>query len=96
MADVSKLFNQFAGRSISVIEKQVTWKGMPRNVATINLADPLVKEITDFAKAAGFDRVRMLTPDTVTTRDARMDRVNVHAEKGADGQWRVAAGFRIG
>lgn len=96
MSDVSSIFNRFAGRSIDVIEKQVTWKGAPRTVATVNLADPLVKEITDFAKAAGYDRVRLLTPDTIVTRDVRMDRVNMRAEKGADGKWRVGAGFKVG
>lgn len=100
--DVSKLFNQFAGKEIPMKEEEKTYTrrrtGETVTYTQVSLADdndPTVKAMADHAKANGLS-LRLWWPGMFGTMDFRTNRVNAHIEKAADGKWRVEREFRLG
>ncbi len=94
--DVSDLFNKFAGREVPMKEEPFTIRGKTyTQVRLANDKDPTVEEMRDEAKSHGLS-LRVWWPGTAGTADFRMDRVNAHIEKAADGKWRVTNRFDLG
>lgn len=99
--DVSKMFNQFAGKEVPMVEEDIEmdFKHLGKITFTeVRLADQndaTVKAMADHAKANNLN-LRLWWPGTVGTMDFRMNRVNANIEKGDDGKWRVSKDFRLG
>lgn len=94
--DVSAMFNKFAGREVPMKEEPYVYDG--QTYTRVKLADPndpTLQEMRDAAKANGL-KMRVWWPGVAGTCDFRMDRVNAHIEKEADGKYRVSKRFNIG
>lgn len=95
-ADVTALFNQFAGREVPMREDSFTFKG--REYKQLDLADrndATVRELEQHAKDNGLS-LRLWWNGVAGTADYRLDRVNAHIEKEADGKYRIAPRFTLG
>ena len=93
--DVSSIFNKFAGREVSVTENPRQAYGHTYLCPSIDQGDAVIKEINEEAEKHGlFTRVWL--PQSAGTDDIRMNRLNVHIEKEADGKYRIQKGFRLG
>jgi hypothetical protein len=86
--DLTKLFNKFAGKEISVQEIEADFFDVDPN-------DKTVQAMENLAKANGLT-LRVIFPGSRVTKDMRMDRVNVHVEKEVDGKYRIGNRFKIG
>ena len=94
--DVSKIFNKFAGREVSVTEKLEEVCGYKFTNVQINDNNPVLAEIEQEAAAMGLRSVRAWVPGMVSTMDYRTDRLNVRIEKEADGKYRIQNNFNLG
>jgi hypothetical protein len=94
-------FNKFVGREVPVAEQQKTYtsrrtgESMPYTVCALDETSPVVKELREAAAASGL-KLRIWLPGTMGTMDYRLDRLNVHINKEADGKYRVAPNLNIG
>lgn len=98
--DVSKLFAQFAGQEIPLVETPVerVFLGKTHRMTETRMADenhPTLVALDNTAKAHGL-RLRLVWPGAAVTRDMRTDRVNAYLAKEADGKWRLQNNFHIG
>lgn len=82
-------FNKFIGREV-----QCTPATSERR-STYDAADPVLSELREAAKKAGFS-VRVWLPDSFGTMDYRTNRLNVSIHQEADGKYRIQDDFRIG
>lgn len=98
--DITTLFNKFASKEIEMNENTQTLKigGKDYTFTEVRLAnakDPTVTEMKATAAKAGLS-LRLWFPGTIGTMDYRLDRVNAHIEKEADGKYRVSSRFNLG
>ena len=81
--DLTRLFNQFAGKALKD-PKRLTKD-----------ADMTIVQMQKVAKDNGL-RLRVWFPESMGTMDFRTDRVNAHVVKAKDGTYRVTKKFNIG
>ena len=97
--DLTKLFNQFAGKEIPMVEKTRKIGPNVKGVyLEVNLADPkypVLQEMEKVAKDNGL-QLRLLWQGVVGTMDLRNDRITAYIKKGTDGKYRVSDKFKIG
>ena len=99
--DVSRQFNQFAGREVAVTEKDMTefYKKLGFDFsgveAHLDENDPVIKELSEAVAKTGL-QLRIWLPGTMGTMDYRLDRLNVHVAKEADGKYRIQPGMDLG
>ncbi len=100
-SDLTKIFGQFVGKEIPMVERpyKIELKTLGQTIEGVNYElanknDPVVRAMSDAASRNGL-KLRLWWPGVVGTMDYRLDRVNIHIEKGADSKWRVSR-FAIG
>lgn len=96
---IAHLFNKFAGKEISVTESHheidIGGKKYPITEVNPDPNDSTLRQMHKVAKAHGLS-LRVFFPGWGGTCDYRIDRMNAHVEKGADGKYRVTNNFGIG
>ena len=98
--DVSKIFNQFAGKEVAVTEVpyKFTFKsGTSVEGVTVRADDnePTIAALSEAAAKAGYS-LRLWLPGTAGTCDWDDTRLNAHVEKEADGKYRIQPNFNLG
>jgi hypothetical protein len=93
--DLSGHFNRFAGKEVAVEETTHKTKYGTYVSAHLAKANPVVAELKQAIEDMGL-HMRLWLPGSAGTCDFRMDRVNVHVEKEADGKYRIAPRFDLG
>jgi hypothetical protein len=97
--DLTKLFNQFAGKEIPMTEKTRSYgpgiRGIYREINLADPKDPVIEGMKQVAKANGL-KLRVLWEGVMGTMDYNPNRVTAHIEKEADGKYRISSDFRIG
>jgi len=97
--NLSGIFNSFAGKEISVVERVSYYKYDGHEIPLTSVSpvenEPTLKALKTEAAKAGLS-LRVWFPGTVGTMDYRTDRLNVHVSKEADGKYRIQNNFNIG
>lgn len=91
--DLSQQFAKFAGREVKVEEKHFPKWGITE--ARVDHTDPAVAELTAAVQATGL-QLRLWSPGMMGTMDYRLNRLNAHVEKAADGKYRIGSSFTLG
>ena len=100
--DITKIFNQFAGREVSMEKTQQAVKFDNGTTVTFDvpelaiLSDPTLQEMRRLANDNGLKLRFWFPPDSTGQDDFRDDRVNAYVEKAADGKYRVSKKFTVG
>ncbi len=91
---LSAIFAKFAGREISVTEKQHTYKGKHYTTRHVTDGDrnPLVEEMNQHAKAAGL-KLGVTALLNETPRQCAWPEVCAPVEKDVDGKYRIGKKF---
>lgn len=97
--DLSKKFAKFAGREVNAVEKNFDYKigdtTYPMTEVHLAKDDPAVAELNAAVKKANLS-LRLWLPGMMGTMDYRLNRLNAHVEKAADGKYRIGSSFTLG
>lgn len=97
--DMSKHFNKFAGREVSVTEnpQELTIGGKTYKFLSPQIAakDPATAELRAEAKKMGLS-LREWLPESAGTCDFDTSRLNIDIEKHEDGKYRIGNRFMLG
>lgn len=94
--NLSKIFNKFVGKEVSVTETVHTTKyGDIMSASLSDKNDPVIQGMEQEAVRNGLE-LRFWLPGTMGTADYCVDRVNVDISKESDGKYRIQNSFRIG
>jgi hypothetical protein len=97
--DLTKLFNQFAGKEVPMTETTRSYgpgiRGIYREINLADPKDPVIEEMKKVAKANGL-QLRLLWPSMAGTMDFNPHRITAYIGKEADGKYRVSSDFSIG
>jgi hypothetical protein len=91
--DLSDQFQRFAGKEVEVTE--TTHQTKCETITSTHLVEPS-PIIEELKQAVGGLELRLWLPGQMGTMDFRMDRLNVHVNKDADGKYRIGPDFRLG
>jgi hypothetical protein len=97
--DLTKLFNQFAGKEIPMTETTKKYangaRGIYREVALADPKHPTLQAMEKTAQANGLT-LRVLWDGVMGTMDMNPNRINAYIKKEADGKYRISGNFKIG